>query len=94
MGLETVALEDQLRRLKRIKLGPEGSAGWATALCRQFGHYTPDDYYESCVDSLVDEQTEWIDVGGGHADLLPSNPRLARLLAGRCRRLVAGRPFL
>jgi len=91
MGLESVSLEDRLQRLTRIKHGPEGSTGWGTALRMQFGHYTPDDYYESCVDSLVDARTEWIDVGGGNA-IFPSNPRLARLLADRCGRLVAVDP--
>jgi SAM-dependent methyltransferase len=90
-GLESVGLEDQLQRLRRIKHGPEGSTGWGTDLHMLFGHHTPDDYYESCVDTLVDDRTEWIDVGGGNA-IFPSNPRLARLLADRCARLVAVDP--
>jgi SAM-dependent methyltransferase len=91
MGLESVGLEDQLRRLTRIKHGPNGKTGWGTDLRLKFGHYTPDDYYESCVESLVDDRTEWIDVGGGKT-IFPSNPRLAKLLVERCRRMVAVDP--
>ncbi len=91
MGLESVGLKDQLHRLTRIKQGPQGGAGWGTALRARFEHFTPDDYYESCLDSLVGNQTEWVDVGGGNA-VFPSNPRLARVLADRCARLVAVDP--
>ncbi len=91
MGLETVGLEDELRRLAWIKQGPCQNTGWGTELRLKFGHYTPDDYYESCVNSLVDHRTEWIDVGGGKT-IFPSNPRLAKLLAESCRRLVAVDP--
>src|ERR1051326_2834586 len=91
MGLESIGLQDHLQRLMEIKHGPEGKRGWDPVLRMRFGHYTPDDYYENCVDSFVDDRTEWIDVGGGSA-IFPSNPRLARLLADRCRRLVAVDP--
>ncbi len=91
MQLESIGYEQQLERLKSIKHGPEASVGWSTALAMRFGHYTPDDYYESCIESLVGAETDWIDVGGGHA-IFPSNPRLARILADRCRRLVAVDP--
>src|SRR5215469_3604082 len=89
-GLDSVARNDRLQRLRQIKHGPD-RRGWATVLCTRVGHYTPDDHYESCVESLVGERTDWIDVGGGHA-IFPSNPRLAQILAGRCRRLVAVDP--
>jgi SAM-dependent methyltransferase len=91
IGLETLSTEDRLQRLAEIKHGPDGNAGWDTTLRMKFGHYTPNDYYESCVESLVDCATRWIDVGGGDA-VFPSNPRLARLLADRCARLVAVDP--
>ena len=91
MQLEAIGYEQQLRRLKRIKHGAEPGVGWGAALTMRFGHYTPDDYYEGCVESLVDAESDWIDVGGGRA-IFPSNPRLARMLADRCRRLVAVDP--
>jgi SAM-dependent methyltransferase len=91
MGLESIGLEDHLQRLTLIKHGAEPNRGWGPALRMRFGHYTPDDYYESCVDSFVDDRTEWIDVGGGNA-IFPSNPKLARLLGDRCKRLVAVDP--
>jgi SAM-dependent methyltransferase len=91
MQLESIGNEQQLLRLKRIKHGPDPGIGWSTALTMRFGHFTPDDYYESCIESLVSPETDWIDVGGGHA-IFPSNPRLARILADRCRRLVAVDP--
>jgi SAM-dependent methyltransferase len=91
MGIESFCFEGQLQRVRSIKHGLKSDRGWAPTLRSQFGHYTPDDYYESCVESLVEDQTEWIDVGGG-SSIFPDNPRLAQLLADRCKRLAAVDP--
>jgi len=58
---------------------------------RRFGYYTPDDVYEGLLAQLVQEGMAWMDVGGGR-DVFPQNPRLARLLASRCRLLVGVDP--
>src|SRR4051812_47847281 len=91
MGLEAIALEERLQGLFLIKHGPENKRGWSPELRSRFGYYSPDDYYESCVDLLVDGETEWLDVGGGHS-ILPNNPRLSAMLARKCKRLVAVDP--
>jgi 2-polyprenyl-3-methyl-5-hydroxy-6-metoxy-1,4-benzoquinol methylase len=40
---------------------------------------------------MIDSDTEWLDVDGGSA-IFPDNPKLARILADRCKRLVAVDP--
>jgi ubiquinone/menaquinone biosynthesis C-methylase UbiE len=91
MVVLSVGLEPHLKRLVLLKHGTADRMGWSPALRARFGHYTPDDYYENCVDSLVTAGAEWIDVGGGDA-IFPSNPRLAQALASRCKRLVVVDP--
>ncbi|MBI5086334.1 MAG: methyltransferase domain-containing protein [Acidobacteria bacterium] len=75
----------------KARSGPWEELGWAPRLRARFGYSSPEDYYEALVDSLVGEQTEWIDIGGG-SSVFPSNAKLAGILAGRCRRLVAVDP--
>jgi 2-polyprenyl-3-methyl-5-hydroxy-6-metoxy-1,4-benzoquinol methylase len=81
----------RMRQLAEFKHGPFDSAGWGVSLRHRLGYFSPDDYYEAVLDSLVSRDTEWLDVGGGSA-VFPSNPKLARQLADRARRLVAVDP--
>jgi SAM-dependent methyltransferase len=75
----------------RLKHGDPPNLGGAPRRRAALGYFTPDDVYEGLVAHLVREECAWIDVGGGR-DLFPSNPALARLLAGRCRTLVGVDP--
>ena len=84
-------LEARMRHLFEFKYGSIDQMGWDPRLRHQFGHFTPDDHYEAVVEGLIDSDTEWLGVGGGSA-IFPSNSRLARILAGRCKRLVAVDP--
>ncbi len=84
-------LEARMRQLFEVKHLSGAALGWGPRLHLRFGHFTPDDYYEAAVEGLVDETTEWLDVGGG-GGVFPSNPKLARILADRCQRLVAVDP--
>jgi len=61
--------------------------GWGPRQRLKFGYFNPDDVYEATVDSLVTPDTTWLDVGCGR-DIFPSNFRLAKTLAERCRILV------
>ncbi|MGE5178134.1 MAG: class I SAM-dependent methyltransferase [Bacteroidota bacterium] len=82
-------IEDRLRRLFEAKYGSSvGQMSWSPRLRHRFGYFTPDDYYEAVVEGLVESGTEWLDVGGG-SSIFPNNPKLARILADRCKRLVA-----
>jgi 2-polyprenyl-3-methyl-5-hydroxy-6-metoxy-1,4-benzoquinol methylase len=83
--------EANLPRLFEFAHDPIPSGAWALWLRRKYNHFTPDEYYEAAVDALVDGDTDWLDVGGGSA-IFPGNPRLARQLADRCKRLVAVDP--
>lgn len=69
------------------KYGPVETQGWGPRMRASFGHATPDDWYEACLDVLVTPATRWLDVGCGR-DLFPSNPVTSRRLADRCARLV------
>lgn len=83
----TVPTENALRELIALKYGARETWGWGPVLRERFGHYNPDDRYEALVASLVTPETRWLEIGCGR-NLFPSNPRLARLLADRCRLLV------
>ncbi len=65
--------------------------GWRVRMQRRFGYYSPQLVYETLVESLVSEETRWLDVGGGKS-LFPNNHILAESLAGRCKRLVGVDP--
>jgi 2-polyprenyl-3-methyl-5-hydroxy-6-metoxy-1,4-benzoquinol methylase len=84
-------LDTRMQELFEVKHGSVDKTGWSPRLRRQFGYFTPDDYYEAVVESLVDGNTEWLDVGGGSA-IFPSNPKLSHILADRCKRLVVVDP--
>ena len=80
----------RMEQLFDLKYASNGPVGWSPRLRHEFGHFTPDDYYEAVVESLVDADSEWLDVGGGSTIL--HNPALARMLADRCKRLVVVDP--
>lgn len=65
--------------------------GRTARLHRRMAYASPDLFHEAMVAALVGPDTEWLDVGGGRSPF-PHNPRAARLLADRCRRLVAVDP--
>jgi 2-polyprenyl-3-methyl-5-hydroxy-6-metoxy-1,4-benzoquinol methylase len=85
------SFEARVRQLWETTHGSIDQMGWRPRLRRQFGYFSPDDYYEAAVADLVDGNTEWLDVGGGAA-IFPDNPKLSRLLADRCKHLVAVDP--
>ncbi len=91
MSETTEQLEARMQQLFEIKHASIDEMGWDPRLRHRFGHFTPDDYYEAVVEGLIDSNSEWLDVGGGSA-IFPSNPKLARMLADRCKRLVAVDP--
>ncbi len=70
-----------------LRHGTDGAVGPLIRARRARHYFTPEEYYECVLDSLVNEDTRWLDVGCGR-DLLPMNPALADRLAGRCRWLV------
>jgi 2-polyprenyl-3-methyl-5-hydroxy-6-metoxy-1,4-benzoquinol methylase len=84
-------LEPRVRDLFARKHGSVERMGWGPRLYQQFGYFSPDDFYEAAVESLVNAETEWLDVGGG-SDIFPNNPKLAQTLASRCKRLAAVDP--
>src|SRR3954471_734310 len=84
-------LAEACRETFRLKMPESGPLGWSPKLRSQFGYYTPDEWYEATLFCLVDEKTDWLDVGCGH-DLFPSNPKLADVLSARCYSLMGVDP--
>ncbi len=82
---------ENLAETFRLKHGDLSRAGWAPRMHHSFGYFNPDDCYEALVAGLINRNTRWLDVGCGRT-LFPSNPRLARVLAHRCRKLVGVDP--
>jgi len=78
---------DQLRRVASVKYGKLAEGGWGPRLRARFGHYTPDDWYEALLDSLVGPATRWLDVGCGR-EILPFSPAGAASLSQRCASLT------
>ena len=37
--------------------------GWRIRLRREFGYFTPEEWYQACVDLLVTDNCRWVDVG-------------------------------
>ena len=81
----------ELERVFDLKYGPPDEQGQTATLYRRFGYHSPDDFYEAAIARVIDGNCSWADVGCGHM-LFPSNPKLARELADRCRRLVGVDP--
>jgi 2-polyprenyl-3-methyl-5-hydroxy-6-metoxy-1,4-benzoquinol methylase len=66
---------------------------WHVRMMRRFGYLRGDAWYEATVDSLVDDDTSWLDVGGGKT-VFPYNERLSAALSRRCALLVGVDPSL
>lgn len=75
------------------RFGDCSQFGWRIKLHRRFGYFDSDAWYEATVDSLVTEDTDWLDVGGGKS-IFPYNKQLAPTLAERCRSLVVVDPAI
>ena len=80
-----------LRQMCRRRYGPPERQGWGPRLRRRYGHYTPDDVYETLVAGLVVPGVAWLDVGCGR-ELFPNNLGLAEQLSRRCGRLTGVDP--
>lgn len=88
MGVPAAAFSpERLQEVFRLKYGDPRTTGWGPRMRLQFGYYTPDEFYEALVESLVEAGGTWLDVGCGR-DIFPHNRPLARRLADRCRLLV------
>jgi 2-polyprenyl-3-methyl-5-hydroxy-6-metoxy-1,4-benzoquinol methylase len=79
--------QEQLQRVASAKYGNLAEGGWGPRLRARFGHFTPDDWYEALLTSLVGPQTRWLDVGCGR-EILPFSPEGARALSQRCASLT------
>jgi SAM-dependent methyltransferase len=78
---------DALVENSLLRHGPDGGVGAIIRYRRALGYFSAEEFYETTLDGLVQDSTRWLDVGCGR-DLLPMNPKLARLLASRCTYLM------
>lgn len=81
----------ELRARLSDQYGDLSKHGWRVRAKWHFQYFSPELWYEAVVDNLVNEQTAWIDIGGGSA-VFPSNQRLSELLSARCGKLVGVDP--
>lgn len=84
-------ISEATHEIFQIKVGSSGRLGWSPRIRQHFGYFTPDEWYEAVVFRLINNDTEWLDVGCGK-DLFPSNRNLAEILSARCRLLVGVDP--
>jgi SAM-dependent methyltransferase len=82
---------DELPHVYRSRFGDPRRTGSLPRLWHRCKYFAPDSYYEALVDRLVGPKTVWLDIGCGRS-LFPSNERLSRALANRCRTLVGVDP--
>ena len=80
-----------LPEITRLKYGERRDWGWNPWLRLRYGYVSPDDWYEATVFDLVNETTDWLDVGCGR-NIFPSNRAAAAVLARRAHLLVGVDP--
>ena len=80
-----------MRVYVEARYGDVSKHGWRVRRRHQFSYVSPELWYEATVGRLVNDQTHWIDVGGGKA-LFPHDEALSQELAGRCKLLVGVDP--
>jgi SAM-dependent methyltransferase len=85
------SLSRELEEVVRVKLGSFTGIGWSPRLRQDYQYFTPDEWYEAVLLRLVDERTDWLDVGCGR-ELCPGNQDLGKFLASRCRLVVGVDP--
>ena len=73
------------------KYGHPSTAGWSPKRRFSFKYHPPGDIYEATIKKLVNQNTRWIDVGGGRS-LFPNNAPLSELLSQKCEKVVAVDP--
>jgi len=74
---------EDMRAFFNVKYYRFGEPAWGPRLRLSFDYFSPDDYYEAIVASLVTPGCAWVDIGCGR-NIFPSYPELARQLAERC----------
>lgn len=80
-----------LRATYDAKYSNEPALGWGPSTRRKFGHYSPDEHYETVVAELITRNCDWLDVGCGR-EIFPSNRKLAAVLSSRARMVVGVDP--
>jgi len=83
--LSLTPTKEQLRiNFERKYRKPNGAFPSGPGLWFRHGYFSPEDFYETIVSSLVSTSTSWADIGCGR-HVFPSNPSLAQELAQRAK---------
>ena len=77
----------ELKTLFDQKYAHRHVSGWAPQQRERFAYFSPDDYYEAVLCKLIKNGDKWADIGCGR-DIFPSNVKLAKALAGKCRNVT------
>lgn len=65
--------------------------GWGPRFRQEFDYFTPEDYYQASIVSIIKKDDKWLDIGSGR-DIFPSNKRLAKILTSRVKETVGVDP--
>lgn len=82
---------DDLVRHFKEKYGDPESTGWSPGRRYRMGYTLAGDVYEATIDNLIDDNTKWMDVGGGRS-IFPHNELLSKRLSEKCQSLVSVDP--
>ncbi len=65
--------------------------GWGPRIRQEYDYYTPEDYYQASIVSILKAEDKWLDIGSGR-DIFPNNHRLAKVLTSRAKETVGVDP--
>ncbi len=83
-------LDNVVKRVFRFTYG-SNPKGKAPQIRKKFAYFTPEDYYQAAIVSILKRQDKWLDIGCGR-DIFPDNPRLAQVLTSRTKETVGVDP--
>jgi len=83
-------LDHVVKQIFRFTYGklPKGSG---PTIRKKYGYFTPEDYYQASIASILKRGDKWLDIGCGR-DIFPNNHRLARILTTRAKETVGVDP--
>ena len=83
-------LEHVAKCLFRFTYGRDPK-GEGPRIRKKFAYFTPEDYYQASIVSLLKRNDKWLDIGCGR-NIFPDNERLARVLTKRAKETVGVDP--
>ncbi|GJL74753.1 class I SAM-dependent methyltransferase [Nitrosomonas sp.] len=83
-------LEHVVKSVFRFTYG-SNPKGEGPQIRKKFAYFTPEDYYQASIVSILKKSDKWLDIGCGR-DIFPDNQRLAKILTSRAQETVGVDP--